>query len=609
MLAGGGSALNSAASASISVASVGGFSRRRPLSVAVQYAALVDRYETLAATDSTDAKTAEVADLLLSVDPERLDRVIQLLQGRPCARWEKLELGVSSNRTLEAIARATGRGEGEIEAQWRETGDLGDAAAWAAERDRQSTLVSEALTVDRVYETLRELSTYAGSGSQSRRVDALAGLLSDAEPREARWVVRTALETLRIGVGEGILRDAIAEAFLIGEQTEDGPLQREPAEAAVERAYQVTSDYGEVATSAREGSIEAVRDHELTPGRPIEVMLAETADSIEDALADVDEAAADAAHSTALTEVKYDGMRAQAHVVDGEATVYSRRLEAVTEQFPEVVEAVEAAAGDTDAIIEGEIVGYDPETGDPLAFQELSTRIKREEGIDAAASERPVVLHAFDLVFEDGDVLLDRPLAERLERLAALLNPDHDAIERARHVWSDDPTEVRELYEDALAAGHEGVMVKNPAAAYRPGRRVGYMLKVKPTMEPLDLVVVRAQYSEGRKSDWMGRVSLACYDPEADDFREVGRMATGYTDEELADLTATLESLVESVDGRVHELRPEVVLTVEFEEIQASPEYDSGYALRFPRFVERRPDLEPEDADTIERIEQLYERQ
>jgi len=240
------------------------------------------------------------------------------------------------------------------------------------------------------------------------------------------------------------------------------------------------------------------------------------------------------------------------------------------------------------------------------------------------AREVPVVVHLFDCLY-DGETLIETPFSTRLDRLDATfegvaVRPDEPraGLEWSRTIRAEVDPESKSsgqheaaetLYREALEAGHEGLMVKNPAATYQPGTRVGRMLKVKPTMEPLDLVVSRAMYSEGRRSDWLGRLYLACYDESAEEVREVGRLSTGYTDEELATLTDRLEELILSQDGRSVELRPEVVLEVEYEEIQRSEEYDSGYALRFPRFLRRRETLAPGDADTLERVQRLFEEQ
>ena len=584
----------------------------------MEYAALVDVYDRLSATDATSEKRAILAETLATAG-DTVDRLVVLVRGRLGPAHDRPELGVSSSLALDAVCQATGAPEASVRERWRETGDLGSAAAWAVDNGGQQTLFSEPLTVERVHDRLREVATFAGAGSRSRRVDAVAGLVADADAGEARYVVRTVLGHVRVGVGEGLLRDAVADAFLDGS---------EAAVAAVERAYQVTSDYPLVAGRARDAGLDGVRALDVSLGRPVRAMLAEKAESLTAGLAS---AAGD--DGRVRCEYKYDGVRVQVHVDDaGEVRVFTRRLEDVTPQFPDVVRGVNAAV-DGPAILDGELVGYTPSTvGDaarePVPFQELSTRVKRETDVERVATAVPVVVHLFDCLY-DGASLLDDPLAERLTRLEAACDPvaprSHpDAAPAAPAVDAgvefaastpaspDSPDPAARLYREALDAGHEGLVLKNPGAPYDPGRRVGRLLKLKPTMAPLDLVVTRAQYSEGRRSGLLGRLYLACRDdrPETDDtFREVGRLSTGYTDEELAALTDRLEELVVARDGRAVDLRPAVVLAVEYEEIQRSDAYDSGYALRFPRFREVRDDLAPADADTLARVEGLYEDQ
>ena len=572
----------------------------------MEYVALVDVYDRLAATDSNNEKRDILAAAFAEAG-EMLPRLVTLVRGRLSPAYDRTDLGVSSSLTLEAVLRATGAPEDVVRERWRETGDLGDAAAWAVTNGRQQTLVSSTLTVERVHDDLRELATYEGAGSQDRRVETLAGLVADADANEARYVVRTALGHMRVGVGEGTIRDATAHAFLDGSTD---------AVDAVERAFQVTTDFRVVAETAREEGQAGLDALDVELFRPVQVMLAEKADSLG---AGVSDAASD---GRALCEYKYDGIRVQVHVRGDDVRLFTRRLEEVTEQFPDVVRGVRAAVGADRAVLDGELVGYEPDTvatddRDPVAFQEFSRRVKRESDVEAMARAVPTVLHLFDRL-AGGETLLERPLSERLERLEAAFEavaPEPEApragVERARSTWatSDDPGPAEALYREALDAGHEGLMMKNPDADYQPGRRVGRLLKVKPTMEPLDLVVTRATYSEGRRSEWLGRLYLGCYEPSADAFREVGRLSTGYTDEELAALTDRLEDLVVARDGRDVDLRPEVVLAVEYEEVQASAEYDSGYALRFPRFLGVREDLDPTDADTVGRVGDLYRSQ
>jgi DNA ligase-1 len=572
----------------------------------MEYTLLVEVYDDLAATDSTTEKRDVLAAAFADAG-ELLSRLVTLVRGRLSPAYDRTELGVSSSLTLDAVCRATGARESAVRDRWKETGDLGDAAAWAVANASQQTLVSSTLTVQRVHDTLRELATYEGPGSQDRKVDALAGLLADADANEARYVVRTALGHLRIGVGEGTIRDAIAYAFLDGS---------EAAVAAVERAFQVTTDFRAVAATARDEGRAGLEALDVELFRPVQAMLAEKADSLPTAVTDA------ASDGRAVCEYKYDGVRVQIHVEGDDVRLFTRRLEDVTAQFPDVVRAVDRGVGADRAVLDGELVGYTPDTvatdaRTPVAFQRLSQRIKRESDVEAMARDVPVVVHLFDCLADD-ETLLASPLSDRIDRLDAAfdpVDPDPDAatagLERARstRVTTGDLAPAETLYRDALDAGHEGLMVKNPDAAYQPGRRVGRLLKLKPTMEPLDLVVTRATYSEGRRSEWLGRLYLGCYAPSSGGFREVGRLSTGYTDEELAALTDRLEALVTARDGRDVELRPEVVLEVEYEEIQESSAYDSGYALRFPRFLGVREDAAPTDADTLERVEALYDTQ
>jgi DNA ligase-1 len=556
----------------------------------MEYRCLVEIYDRLDATSSTLEKTDILADAFNDAG-ELLPELTQLARGRLFASWESDDLGVSSSLTAQAIADATGIDDERIESWWRETGDLGNAAANAIENRAQTTLVSETLDVRTVYDTLRGLAEYEGSGSQERRINDIADLLADAEPDEARYIVRTIVGAMRLGVGEGTIRDAIATAFFDGS---------DEAVHAVERAYEVTNDFRTVSETARDQGYDGLDALEVELFRPVKAMLAQKAEDIADAL-DATE------HS--LIEYKYDGMRTKIHVRGDDVRVFTRRLEEVTTQFPDIVAAVHDEITAESAIIEAEVVAYDPETGSPIPFQEFSKRIKRKNDIEEMAAEYPATVHVFDLLYHDGESLVDTPLTDRVERLEGIINHDGETIQRAESLQPASVEEAESFYADALEAGQEGLIVKNMNAPYQPGSRVGYMLKVKPMMEPLDLVVVQAKWSEGRKSDWLGRLRLACWDAEREELREVGRMFSGLTDAELREITAKLEPLIQSVDGRTAKLRPEVVIEVEYEEIQESTTYDSGYALRFPRFGGFRDDLGPKDADQFERVERLYKEQ
>lgn len=561
----------------------------------MEFAVLVDAFEELDETQSTLEKTRILSDLFAEANDADLEKLVTMVRGKVFASWESKELGVSTSLTREAISKSTGIQEPTIEDWWRETGDLGNAAAKAVANKTQQTLLTQQLDVETVYTQLRELAEYEGEGSQQKRVDAIANLLTSANQREARFIVRIIVGAMRVGVGKGLIRDALADGLLDGS---------EQAIQAVERGYEVTNDYRVVATTARDEGIEGLESLSVQLFRPIKPMLAQQSEGLEDALSTIRDD-----HGEPVLDVKYDGIRAKIHALDDEIRVFTRRLEEISTQFPDIVSAVDELVSAESFIMEAEVVGYDPETGNQVPFQELSRRIKRKYDIEEMAEEIPVTVYAFDLLYLNGESLLETPLRTRLEKLSGILSTEDQRLERAEWSENTDVEAATEFYESALADGHEGIMVKNLDAAYQPGSRVGYQLKVKPTMEPLDLVVTRAKWSEGRKSDFLGRPYLGCYDQETDEFLEVGRMHSGFTDEQLAGITERLEPHITEVDGREAKLNPEVVIQVEYEEIQESPKYGSGFALRFPRFEGFRDDLAPTDADTIEKVTELYHSQ
>ena len=561
----------------------------------MRYAALVDTYTRLEAMSGTLDQTALLSELLAELETDQFDPVIRLLRGRVFARWEDADMGVSSRGLTSAIAQASGASGDEIEALWRDTGDLGLTAEESMRAATQQTLVSRQLSVGRVYSELRGIASIDGSGSRRRRLQTVAGLLSDATPLEARYLARTVVGHLRLGVGDGILRDAIVAAF--GSGAPD-------ATAAVERAFHLTSDLAHVAAVAATDGIPGCAAIELEPFRPIRVMLATKADGLSEGMT----AVAPTTEAVRL-ERKYDGIRIQLHHVGGDSRLFTRRLADISRQFPEVLEAVSGAVGAHDVIIDGELVGVDPDSGTPVAFQELSRRIKRKHDIRALAAEVPARLFLFDLLWCDGESLLEVPLADRISRLDAVCTPRSEAIELAAAIDAPTPEAARAFYDAAVAEGHEGVMFKNRRAPYQPGTRVGFMMKHKPLMEPFDLIITRAQWSEGRRSAYLGRLFLGCYDPDTGAIREVGRLSTGYTDAELEGLTELLLERKQAVDGRQVTLEQDLLIEVGFEEIQRSDAYDSGYALRFPRYHRQRPDLGPTDAATLAEVIEAYEAQ
>jgi DNA ligase-1 len=380
---------------------------------------------------------------------------------------------------------------------------------------------------------------------------------------------------MRIGVGEGSVRVAVADAFDV-------------SVSAVERALQVSNDYGLVARRARDGGDDALAQLRLAVSRPVQAMLAQTG-TVGDALAE---------WGTAAVEWKYDGARVQIHTDGTSVDLYSRNMEPVTEPLPEIVATVEAAV-DVPAIIDGEVVAVD-EAGEPLPFQQVLRRFRRKHDVAKAREDVRLRLHAFDCLHADGEDLLDAPLSVRHERLTEVVGDDSVVSELG---LSADAEEIEAIEAAALSAGHEGIMLKNPDAAYTPGKRGRNWLKRKPDVETLDLVVTGAAWGEGRRASLLGTYELSVRTDAG--YATIGNVATGITDEELAELTGLLEPHVRSEDGTEVDLDPAVVFEVGYEEIQHSPTYSSGYALRFPRFLGVRTDKDLEDADSLSRVERL----
>ena len=532
-------------------------------------------------SESGDIETiALVAELFEGAD-EDLETVSRFVQGRVFPAHDDTKLEIGPRLCYEALAKAAGPNvtADDIEDRLAEVGEIG-AVAEALDLGGQrglSAFGSESrnqVSVGDVEATLGSIATASGSGSAQTKLDTLFGLFNRAEPLEARYLARLVRGEMRIGVGEGTVRDAIAEAF-------DVP------SGAVRRALQVSNDCGLVAGTAREAGTDGLAEIRLRIGRPVGSMLAQTGTATE----------ALEAWGTVAVETKFDGVRVQIHY-DGETTrLFSRNFEDVTDSLPEVVDTVETSL-ETPAIVDGEVVAVDAE-GDPKPFQNVLRRFRRKHDVAATREDVAVTLHAFDCLHVEGDDLLDVPLSRRHGRISELF--DEIAVERT---LSENSDEIEQLEADALAAGHEGIMLKNPESTYTPGKRGQNWLKRKPDVETLDLVVTGAEWGEGRRANRYGTFLVSA---RADDgYRPVGKVATGITDAELGTLQKRLEPHVRSESGTEIEIEPEVVFEVGYEEIQRSPTYGSGYALRFPRFVGIREDKSSDDADSIDRIERLY---
>ncbi len=532
---------------------------------------------------STLELTARVAALMKRIeDDDDLYNVTLFLIGKVYPPWDERELGVGVGLIYEVLENVSGVKKKRIEDLVRELGDLGLAAERILKGKMMATLAEEELTIRRVRDVFDEVASLSGEGSRKRKILLLTGLYASATPLEARYLTRLILNEMRLGIGEGIIRDAIARAFGV------------PSEV-VERAYMITNDLGRVAVIAKREGRKGLESVKIELHVPVRMMLAQTAENAREAVAEMGEVA---------VEWKFDGSRVQVHWGNGRVTVYSRRLENVTNAIPEVVDEIKRCV-EEGVILDGEVIAV--KDGRPMPFQHVLRRFRRKHEVARMMEKIPLQVYFFDILYRNGE-LIDLPLEERRRHLEEVVG-ESEVVKIARQVVTRDPEVVESVFREALDAGHEGAMLKNPKSPYVPGKRGKHWLKLKAVMETLDLVVVGGEWGEGKRSHWLSSFELACRDPTTGKLLRVGKVATGFTDEDLEELTELFKPLIVKQSGKRVEFVPKYVFEVAYQEIQRSPKYESGYALRFPRFVRLRDDKDVEEADTIERVEQLFKSQ
>lgn len=533
--------------------------------------------------------TQVVAEFLSDMDDDELEIMSRFIMGQVFPVWSPLQLGIGPSLLYTSISKASGRPVKHIVNLVKKTGDVGLAAkeALSGYNKTQATFAvfereESVLSLKEVHTRFTDIARMSGKGSQTSKVKHLQFMFSQATPVEAIYLARLAIEELRIGVGEGIVRDAIARAFHVPKDL-------------VERANMITNDLGLVARQAKQNGIEGLKSLDIQPGHPIKLMLAQVAEGIQAALDEM---------GTVAVEWKFDGARVQIHKNGNEVILYSRRLENVTDSLPDIVDMVKAGITVHTAILDGEVVVLG-EDGKPGAFQQILKRFRRKYHVDIMKGHIPLQMYLFDILFINGQSLFDYPLLERRQRLMQCV-ASGSTLKVAEQVVTNDSVVIHEMYARALDAGHEGIMIKNPVSFYSPGKRGKHWLKVKPVMETLDLVVIGGEWGEGRRATFIGSYLLACVEPETGKFLSIGRVATGITDDMLSELTSLFQDYIVIEKGKELEFVPEVVFEVAFEEIQESPTYNSGYALRFPRLIRVRDDKSAEEIDPLDRIEQMY---
>jgi len=580
----------------------------------LRYAEIADVYGKIEATTKRLEMTDLLVGLLKSTPKEIIDQVVYLTQGKIYPDFVGIEIGMAEKLAIKALARASGIKESEIEDDLKKSGDIGETAQKCVLHKKQVTFFTQPLTVSKVYETLDKMARASGSGAIDTKTALLAGLLSDATPKEAKYLIRTVTGNLRLGTADMTVLDALAIAYGGGKE----------ARELVERAYNISSDLGRVAKVVADKGLDGIKRFQVLVFEPIRPMLAERLSSPEEILEKLG--------GKCIAEYKYDGERIQAHKNDDEIVLFSRRLENISDQYPDAVELVKKNVKAKDAILEAECVAIDLETGEMRPFQELMHRRRKYE-IEKAMGEYPVSLFMFDGLYVNGKDLTLQPYPIRRKALEKAI-VESDRMKIAKCMITDSVKELEKFFLEAIENGCEGLVCKSVTtdSVYQAGARGWLWIKYKrdyksEMTDTVDLVIVGAFHGRGKRAGTYGALVLAAYSPENDTFETVTKCGTGFTDEDLKKLPKTMaKHIIQHRHPRVNStleadvwFEPAAVLEILGAEITLSPIHTcaldsirkgSGLAIRFPRFTGNyRLDKAAEDATTSSEIIEMYRNQ
>ncbi len=551
------------------------------------YSSLAELYQALESTTKRLEKTQILSSFLKKLEPQEF-QAIYLLQARVFPDYDERELGISTQLVIKALVKSSGLSSESIVKSWKKLGDLGLVAELARKNFKQHSLFHSRLSTEKVLDNLRKLPSLEGKGTIEKKLALISELLISSSPLEAKYLIRTLLSDLRIGLGEGVLRDSIASVT-----------SQEPEQ--IQEAFDKSLDFAEVFSLARQGNLTRIN---LSPGKPVKVMLYPKAPSIEEAFEVVGKPCA--------FEMKYDGFRMTLHKDNlGKIKIFTRRLENVTNQFPDAVKYASSHIKGASFIVDCEAVGFNPKTKLYTPFQDISQRIKRKYNIPELEKKLPIELEIFDIIYYEGKDLINTPFLERRKLLEKIVSQEKFKIKLAEQIITSSEKEAEAFFSRALEQGQEGVMAKSLQGIYKPGARVGYGVKVKPQDKDFDLVITGAEYGTGKRAGWLTSFDVSCKSSE--EFLEVGKVSTGLKEKEeqglsFKEITKLLKPLITEEQGKHVLVKPEIVVSVVYQNIQKSPSYSSGYALRFPRITRLRPDRSVSDIAKLPEIQKEAEK-
>jgi len=578
----------------------------------MEFSIISEMFEMMEKTTKRIELTNILVELLKKTPKKIIPNVVYLLQGIIRPNFEGVELGIAEKLAIRAISKSVGLPIKKIEDDYREGGDLGLTASNILKIKTQTTFTTEKITVERVYETLFKIAKLEGKGSQDLKMKHISSLLNDATPLEAKFVLKILLGTLRLGIAENTVMDALAIAFTGKKENRE----------QIENAYNVSSDLGKVSLIVATDGIDEIKKFKISLFSPIRPMLADRVQSEKDVIKKMPE--------QFVAEYKLDGERVQIHKQSDKIVLFSRRLENITQYYPDIVERIGKTLNVNEGIFEAEIVPINENTGEFLPFQELMHR-RRKYKLDKAVSQYPITVNFFDVLYYDKNDCLNLECSERRKILEQIVHEDNFAKLVPMLIVKNE-NEVEDFLENSINAGCEGLMLKTPSAPYRAGMRGSNWLKLKREYrnelgDSLDLIVIGAYFGRGRRTGLYGTLLLATYNPEKDNLPSICKVGTGFTDESLDQLYQILSNkvtlkknprIVSEMEADIW-FEPELVLEIVASEITLSPIHktgldlirkSSGFALRFPKFTGKiRYEKAVEDASTGEEVFALYKRQ
>lgn len=566
---------------------------------------LVDVYEELEKTSSGNKMREILAEFLKKVPKEDIAIVSYLTLGQIASDYESVILGMAEKSVLKAITTAGAAESSKVKKAMQETGDVGLTAEKILQRKPRTLVPLGRLTIHELFDKLHKITQTTGTGSQDQKTNLLASLLQKASPSGAKYITRIALGTLRMGVGDMTVLDALALAFT-GEKKN---------KKILEKAYNICPDVGVIAETLARKGLKAIEKIDIHVGRPIKMMLGQRVKSLEEIPKKIP--------GEVTAEAKYDGERIQAHKNKrGRIILFSRRLDNITDQFPDLVIYLDKAIDAKEFVLEGEVIAVNKE-GRPLPFQTLMQR-RRKYDIEKYVKKIPIHFKVFDLLYLDGKSFLHKPYYKRSGKLGEILHKNKE-VKPTEMIITDDLGEINKFFKEMLRKGYEGILIKSRAedSEYQAGTRGWNWIKwkkeyVKEMVDTFDLVIVGAFYGKGKRSGTYGALLCATYNKNLDSFETFCKLGTGLTDEVLAELPKKLgKHKVSKKPARLDvkkEIEPDVwfepriVVEVLGAEITKSPFHTcaSGLALRFPRFIRFREDKKAEQATTNKEVEQMF---